>query len=66
MCVANLKKRYQAWIKSQKIHPFWLELKDREVKRKYDVWVRNHIYKIGKVLTAALFGISILTALSNR
>ena len=65
MCVTNLKKRYQAWMKSQKVHPIWLELKDRELQSRYDLWARNHVYKMLKIVTAVQFGFSIFTALSN-
>ena len=51
MCVTNLKERYQAWMKSQKIHPIWLELKDREVQSKYDLEIHNHVFKMVKIVT---------------
>ena len=65
MYVTNLKKRYQAWMESHKIHPIWLYLKDRELQSKYDVWARNHVFKMLMIVTAIQLGFSIFTALSN-
>ena len=58
MCDTNLKQRYQAW-SSQEINPMWLELKDRELQNKYNLWARNHVLKLTKVMIAAIFGITI-------
>ena len=66
MCVTNPRKRYQAWMNSQKIHPIWLDLKDRELQSKYDLWARHHVYKMLTILTAVQFGFSIFAALSNH
>ena len=56
MCVTNLKKRYQAWIKSRKFHPIWLELKDREVQSKFDIKIRNHVFKMIKIAAIMQLG----------
>ena len=46
MCKRGLIRRYNHWISQQKIHPIWLELKEKEVQSKYDVWLRIHLQKM--------------------
>ena len=58
-------KRYQTWIKSQKIHPLWLELKDRELQSKFDLLIRTHVFTIIKIVTAMFLVYSAFERLLN-
>ena len=40
-------------------------LKDRELQSKYDLWIRNHVYKMGKIMTALQCLTSMYTVLTN-
>ena len=49
MCLKSTRKQYRKWVDEQQMHPFWLELKDKAIQRRYEESLRIEVAKYVKV-----------------
>ena len=49
-CLASFKRKCIAWFEKSPINPFTLSVKDKDVQKNYDVWKRQIVYTVVKVL----------------